>query len=143
MQQFISRIYIHITQLCSQASFDELSGSGRGFQGRHLAERLVKNGEHVRILDKNAVRAGFSGADLERVEWITGDFCSPNTLAQVLQGVDVIFHLISTLYCSAERTRRRHQLIMRKLPARQTHAFALVREASTESNQARRRSVCS
>lgn len=41
------------------------------------------------------------------------------------------------VYCSAERTRRRHQLITRKLPAEQTQAFALGRDPSTESNEAK------
>jgi hypothetical protein len=41
------------------------------------------------------------------------------------------------VYCSAERTRRRHQLIRRKLPAKQTQALALVRDPSTESNEAK------
>lgn len=41
------------------------------------------------------------------------------------------------VYCSAERTRGRRQLITRKLPAKQTHAFAPVRDPSAESNEAK------
>lgn len=41
------------------------------------------------------------------------------------------------VYCAAERTRRRHQLIARKLPSIQTPAFAMARDSATESNQAK------
>lgn len=69
---------------------------GGGFQGRHLAERLVKNEGEVRIFDKNVFWSGSYGSDSARIEWITGDFCEASIIEQALQGVDIVFHLIST-----------------------------------------------
>lgn len=41
------------------------------------------------------------------------------------------------VYCSSERSRRRHQLITRQLPAKQTPAFAMRRDPAVESDEAK------
>lgn len=69
---------------------------GAGFQGRHLVERLVRKGENVRVFDKSATCPQFGGVSSKHVEYISGNFSSVDTVEQILKGVDVIFHLIST-----------------------------------------------
>lgn len=69
---------------------------GAGFQGRHLVERLVRKGENVRVFDKSATCPQFEGISSKHVEYISGNFSSVDTVEQILKGVDVIFHLIST-----------------------------------------------
>lgn len=69
---------------------------GGGFQGRHLCRRLVSKGDRVRVFNKASHNAMLSVDRLTGVEWITGDFEDASAVESALQGVDVIFHLIST-----------------------------------------------
>lgn len=69
---------------------------GAGFQGRVLVESLLKNGGDVRVFDKAVLSPKFVGEEFGRLEYIFGDFNSFETLDLLVQGVDVIFHLIST-----------------------------------------------
>lgn len=69
---------------------------GGGFQGRHLCQRLVARGDHVRVFDKANHDVALSGSDLQGVEWITDNFENASAIERALQGVDVIFHTIST-----------------------------------------------
>jgi UDP-glucose 4-epimerase len=69
---------------------------GAGFIGSHLAEALAQQGRRVRVFDRPHVdrlplfprAAGF--------EVFTGDFLNPRALAPALEGVEVVFHLVST-----------------------------------------------
>ncbi|MBP7935028.1 MAG: SDR family oxidoreductase [Phycisphaerae bacterium] len=66
---------------------------GAGFIGSHLVERLVKDGETVRVLDnfssgKRQNLAPFSA----RIEVIQGDIRKPDDCATACKGIDVIFH---------------------------------------------------
>ena len=66
---------------------------GNGFIGSHLADRLIVQGEDVRIFDR--------GADtfrkpLEGVEYFSGEFSDTGLLAKALSKVDTVYHLIST-----------------------------------------------
>lgn len=69
---------------------------GGGFQGRHLAERLIAEGEQVRIFDRNPFWTDSSSQVNEFVEWISGDFISSKDIERAVDGVSVIFHLVST-----------------------------------------------
>jgi nucleoside-diphosphate-sugar epimerase len=67
---------------------------GAGFIGSHLVHALLAEGEQVRVLDnfssgKRENLAGFTG-DLQIQE---GDIRDHTIMPQVLQGVDVVFHL--------------------------------------------------
>lgn len=65
---------------------------GAGFIGLNLVRRLVGAQADVAVLDHNAAPADLAG----RVRWIRGDFAERPAIAQVLDGADVAFHLISS-----------------------------------------------
>jgi UDP-glucose 4-epimerase len=71
---------------------------GRGFIGTHLISALLAINDEVRCFDRPNVQAidTDSGWDFSNVEFIDGDFMAESWLENVLQGVDVCFHLIST-----------------------------------------------
>jgi UDP-glucose 4-epimerase len=69
---------------------------GAGFQGRHLVEHLLKNGGDVRVFDRAFPFPEFVGEKYGRIEYISGDFNSVDTLDMLVKDTDVIFHLIST-----------------------------------------------
>jgi len=66
---------------------------GAGFIGSHLVQRLVADGERVRVLDD--LSNGFQ-ANLDRIdgefEFIEGDLRNPDDLRRAVDGVDLIFH---------------------------------------------------
>lgn len=73
---------------------------GAGFVGSHLADRLIKAGHRVRILDDLTPQVHPAGppAYLSReVELIRGDVRDPNRLKEVLADVDVIFHFAAAV----------------------------------------------
>jgi nucleoside-diphosphate-sugar epimerase len=70
---------------------------GAGFIGSHLAERLVRDGHHVRILDnlstgKMANVEVARAAGRERLEWVEGDIRDLDTCRHACQGVDFVLH---------------------------------------------------
>jgi len=69
---------------------------GSGFQGKNLLNRLVKNGDQVRVFDKNILKSNTYGIKAGQVEYVQGDFNSEDQIQKVVKGIDVIFHLIST-----------------------------------------------
>lgn len=66
---------------------------GAGFIGSHICERLLKEGQSVRVLD-NFVSG--KEANLESiggdVELIRGDIRDARTVAESMKGVDIVFH---------------------------------------------------
>jgi UDP-N-acetylglucosamine 4-epimerase len=73
---------------------------GAGFIGSHLAERLLRDGYKVRILDNfatgrrenvEAIR-GAAGKDSARFDLIEGDIREEKDITAALKGVDVVFH---------------------------------------------------
>jgi len=66
---------------------------GAGFIGSHIVERLVKEGETVRVLDnfssgKRANLAPFAA----KVEIIEGDIRRPEDCAKACRGIDFVYH---------------------------------------------------
>ncbi|HVW35654.1 MAG TPA: SDR family NAD(P)-dependent oxidoreductase, partial [Pirellulales bacterium] len=66
---------------------------GAGFIGSHIAEALVKRGDRVRVFDnlssghrRNLAPCGSA------VEFVEGDLTDTAKAAEVVQGVDCIFH---------------------------------------------------
>lgn len=64
---------------------------GNGFIGSHLAERLVKDGHHVRVLVQH-------GTSLKNISGIPaqvflGDILIPSSILPAIRGCDVVFHL--------------------------------------------------
>lgn len=69
---------------------------GGGFLGSHLCDRLVDEGYQVRIFEKENVSKENIYHLLDRVEWMEGDFSNPKHLQDTLDGIEVVFHLVST-----------------------------------------------
>ncbi|MBI2067985.1 MAG: SDR family oxidoreductase [Deltaproteobacteria bacterium] len=66
---------------------------GAGFIGSHIAERLVKEGERVRVLDNLDAGKMENLAPLgDRVEFIKGDIRSREDIKKAVQGIDYILH---------------------------------------------------
>lgn len=65
-----------------------------GFIGSHLVDALARNGDEVRAFDR------FSGDTLyeprENIEKFAGDFLNTGDLKAALQGIDHVYHFIST-----------------------------------------------
>lgn len=66
---------------------------GGGFIGSHIVRALVRQGQHVRVLDNDQTsqskRLGDVMGDLE---WIVGDVRDPEVLNRSMKGVQVVFH---------------------------------------------------
>jgi UDP-glucose 4-epimerase len=69
---------------------------GGGFIGSTIADRLLLDGHDLRVFERPRVPPYREFAVQERVEWMTGDFMSAHDVAEVIDGVDIVLHLIST-----------------------------------------------
>ena len=66
---------------------------GAGFIGGHLVEGLVEAGWEVRVLDDLSTgRESNLAAVRDRIDFILGDVRDPDTVAKVVEGVEVVFH---------------------------------------------------
>ncbi len=73
---------------------------GAGFVGSHVADGLLAAGHRVRALDDlnpQVHPSGPPGYLSPEVELVVGDVRDPNRLKEVLQGVDVVYHLAATV----------------------------------------------
>jgi UDP-glucose 4-epimerase len=66
---------------------------GNGFIGSHLVDRLLAEGINVRVFDKYKE---YYREPLAGVEYCYADFGNRGLLAEALQDIDTVFHLIST-----------------------------------------------
>lgn len=66
---------------------------GNGFIGSHLVDKLLAEGHKVRVFDKYEEHYR---KPLEGVEYCYGDFGNRGLLADAMNGIDIVFHLIST-----------------------------------------------
>jgi len=67
---------------------------GNGFIGSHVVEALLAKGVAVRIMDIAPRRPCLDWPD--DVEFVMGSLADSNLLADVLQDVDIVYHLVST-----------------------------------------------
>jgi nucleoside-diphosphate-sugar epimerase len=66
---------------------------GAGFIGSHIAERLVKEGHSVRVLDNfSSGRMSNLKKCINKIDLIKGDICSKPTCAQATRGIDFVLH---------------------------------------------------
>lgn len=69
---------------------------GGGFIGSTIADRLLSEGHALRIFERPRVRPYRKFKEAEDLEWITGDLCSTHDVSGAVEGVDAVFHLVST-----------------------------------------------
>jgi UDP-glucose 4-epimerase len=70
-------------------------GAG-GFIGSFIADRLLIEGNFVRIFERPRVVPYRVFMPYEKVEWLQGDFLSRADVAAAVQSCEMVFHLIST-----------------------------------------------
>lgn len=66
---------------------------GGGFIGTHLVGRLQGEGQEIRVYDRSPNR--FAGTP-DGAEYIEGDLGNHGLIREALEGVEVVFHLVST-----------------------------------------------
>jgi len=69
---------------------------GGGFIGSNLCYGLVEAGHEVSVFEKEGRNKSNLLAIEKRVCWIEGDFLNPEHVKAAVQGIDIIFHLISS-----------------------------------------------
>lgn len=69
---------------------------GGGFIGSAIADRLLQDGHQLKIFERPRVPPYREFIAEEKVEWVTGDLMSTHDVAEVLDGVDTVLHLVST-----------------------------------------------
>ncbi|GAA2621243.1 NAD-dependent epimerase/dehydratase family protein [Streptomyces axinellae] len=68
---------------------------GCSFIGSHLVERLVDAGARVRVADdlSSGRLENLSKVPASDWEFVQGDLCDPRLAAEVVRGIDIVFHL--------------------------------------------------
>lgn len=89
---------------------------GGGFQGGHLCSRLAARGDHVRVFSKSGLNTESLDDSFLGVEWITGDFEDASAVERALQGVDVVFHMISTTLPKTSNDNPVHDVMTNVVP---------------------------
>lgn len=69
---------------------------GNGFIGSHLAEHLVERGYAVTVFDRFLSGMGNLAGMTDKIEVISGDFLNKDDVSNALEGMDILFHYIST-----------------------------------------------
>ena len=66
---------------------------GNGFIGTHLVDGLLLSGHSVRVFDRSAE---IYRSQLPSVDYHLCDFSDVPALAEALEGIDIVYHLVST-----------------------------------------------
>lgn len=78
---------------------------GTGFLGKHLCELLIKNSFKVSVYAHRLEALQSMKKIFPNIGIIQGEFLTEENFAAILEGVDVVFHLISTTNVSNEDVR--------------------------------------
>ena len=73
---------------------------GAGFIGSHLCERLLAQGNHVVVVDDQSTGSVENLAKVSghpQLEWISGSISDEDLVAQLIDRVDVIYHLAAAV----------------------------------------------
>ncbi len=78
---------------------------GGGFLGRYVAQGLLKTGARVRIAQRDPRRAWFLKplGGLGQTQFVAVDIAKPATIAQAVQGADVVINLVGILAGNFDR----------------------------------------
>ena len=68
---------------------------GGGFIGSAIADRLLRDGHHLRIFERPRVMPYRNFDSDEHVEWLTGDMLSTHDVSNAIEGTDAVLHLVS------------------------------------------------
>ncbi len=66
---------------------------GSGFIGSHIVDQLLEQGHGIRVFDRSRERFRPTPAG---IEFVAGDLSDTSSLIEALEGVDMVFHLVST-----------------------------------------------
>lgn len=69
---------------------------GGGFIGSSIADRLLADGHQLRIFERPRVEPYRTFLPAEKVEWLTGDLLSQHEVAEAIDGMDAVVHLVSS-----------------------------------------------
>ncbi len=69
---------------------------GGGFIGSHLTASLLADGHFVRVFERPYRDRSTSAPAHSGLEWQEGDFGNAQDIGRALDGIDTVFHLIST-----------------------------------------------
>jgi UDP-glucose 4-epimerase len=89
---------------------------GAGFLGSNLAQRLVAQGETVRIFTRPSSSVSNIEHILDQVEVIYRDFMDDVALRSATQDIDTVYHLISTTFPSMTIESSVYDLLSNLLP---------------------------
>lgn len=71
---------------------------GNGFIGSALVRRLVSDGVPVRVVDRSCPNSKNLGDVIDEIEYIEKDFFNEKSLNDSFEGVDNVFHCITSTY---------------------------------------------
>jgi len=69
---------------------------GAGFLGTHLCRMLCANHYEVLVYDRNITQISWGKKENPKIDFINGNFSSETDFFSLLNGIDIVFHLIST-----------------------------------------------
>lgn len=69
---------------------------GGGFIGSTIVDRLLEDGHLVKVFERPGVPHYRDFRNDEQIEWSTGDLLCKHDINSAIEGVDVVFHLVST-----------------------------------------------
>lgn len=87
---------------------------GTGFVGRHVCEKLHRDGWHITVPTRRASKAA-AVQHLPRVTVIEADIHQPGVLERLLPGHDAVVHLVAILHGSEAAFEQAHVALPRRL----------------------------